>query len=568
MLTEIAVDDYAIIGHVSVRFARGLNVLPGETGAGKSILVGALSLVLGERVSDDIIRKGEDTCRVEAIFDLGGRDQDGFLRQYGLKGPDRCFVLSREVRRGGRSKCAVNGRALTLTGLREIGNYLVDLHGQHEHQLLLDARRHIDFLDGFGRLVGLRDEFDTRRKEFVELGRKIEEIEQEIADIESKGDFIRYEIAEIEGANLKQDEDAEIEREISLLEHAEKIIEAGSEAMDAIYDSDEAAMRMMSKARSLLERIGRYSEDLASLGRELEQAEVVVKEVAENLRGHLSAIDLDPARLEALRERHMVIGRMKHKYGQTVGDILSHLKRLKQGIENTAELEVEVSDIKSRRDALESELAGLAHGLSTRRRRAARRFEKLIEAEMASLGIDGAAFRVVFEDYDEGEEIHGEDGKPVMIGETGAEFAEFFVRTNPGEDLMHLRRIASGGEISRVMLALKKILADTDRVGTLIFDEIDSGIGGSMAEVVASKLHEVSRSRQVMCITHLPQIAALADLHLAVGKTTSGGRTTTDVAEVTGERRVTEVARMIGGRKPTKSARVHAEEILKRSVAK
>ena len=569
MLSELRVADYAIIDQIAIRFAPGLNVMTGETGAGKSIIVGALGFVIGERVSEDVVRKGADACRVEAIFDLKGRGLDHRSgHPIPVQSPDGRLCLARELKRGGRSKCTINGRIATLTGLRNLGDRLVDFHGQHDHQLLLHAPSHLDFLDGFGGLMDLRGCFDERRRTFLELGARVERIRQEIEDIRSKGDLIKYEIAEIEQANIKAGEDAELEREVRLLEHAEKIIEVGTEVMGTIYDSDQAAMRLLSRAGSLLGKIAPYSEDVASMQEDLEQAEVIVKEVGENLRDRLSQIDLDASRLEQLRERRVIIEKLKRKYGQTIDHVLAHLERLKAGMESTERLEAEVEDLSSKRGDLEKELVALAAELSAKRKNAARRFERLTQAELRSLGIAGGVFKVVFEDLEEGEDICGEDDHHLRIGEKGADFAEFFVRTNPGEDLMHLRRIASGGEISRVMLALKKILADVDRIPTLIFDEIDAGIGGSIADVVAGKLYQVAQSRQVVCITHLPQIAALADGHLAVGKTSVGGRTVTEIVQVEGEQRVNEMARMIGGKEPAKSARAHAKEILKRSVAR
>ncbi len=568
MLRELTVENYAIIETASIRPAGGLNVLTGETGAGKSIIVGALSFVLGERVSDDVVRRGADRCRVEAVFEMAGGHIRSCLAELGLPAEVSQVRVAREITRGGRSRCSIDGRGVPIAQVRSLGEMLVDFHGQHEHQQLLHAKSHIDFLDGFGRLEGLRERFASSRLSLVGLRKQITELEQEIAYIRSKEEFIRYEIQEIEQLDLKENEDVAIEQEISLLEHAEKIIEEGSRAVDAIYDRDDSAIDLLSEARGALERISSYADRLASLAESIEQAEVITKEVAETLRHEISRIDLDASRLEALRDRRAVIERIKRKYGETLDNVHQRLRRLKAGLDNREDLEHELRELKGQKESLENEVAGAAVDLSNERRAAAKRFERLAEIEIKSLGIAGGQFRVVFEDLDEGEEICAEDGKVLRIGEYGMDNVEFFVRTNPGEDLLPLRRIASGGEISRVMLALKKILAEIDEVGTLVFDEIDSGIGGTMADVIAGKLSEVARSRQVICITHLAQIAGPADLHLAVGKSAVRGRTVTSVSEVKGDARVKELTRMIGGRRPPESARVHAEEILKRSVAK
>jgi DNA repair protein RecN (Recombination protein N) len=559
MLRELKVTDYAIIDDLAVRFDPGLNIFTGETGAGKSIIVGALSFTLGERVSEDVIRKGEPACRVEAVFDLAGR---------GAKADAQQITLSREIARDGRSKCTANGKVISLSALRELGDSLVDFHGQHEHQVILNVASHIDFLDDFGGLRAARTDLAAKRRAFMEASKRLTALRQAIDDVCTKEDFIRHEIREIEGLDLKAEEDAQIEEETNLLENAEKIMQAGSEATEVLYDGDDAAIKLVSRARLLLEKLAPYSRDFASLGESLDQAHMIVKEVAESLRDALARIDLDASRLEYLRERGAAIERIKRKFGKSVDEVLAHLKALKAGLANREELEAEAGRLEAERTGLARDVVARATALSQRRKTIAERFEKLVEAELKSLGMQGGGFKVVFEKLEDGEAIAAGRGEPTMVGDKGIDTVEFFIRTNKGEDLLPLRRIASGGEISRVMLALKRILAEVDRVGTLVFDEIDSGIGGSVAAVVAAKLREVARARQVICITHLPQIAAAADLHLAVDKGTSGGRTVTEVVEVEGEGRVQELARMLAGTKPSKSAVAHAEEMLKRSDSK
>jgi DNA repair protein RecN (Recombination protein N) len=569
MLAELRVKNYAIIEEIAVTLGPGFNALTGETGAGKSIIVGALGFALGEKVSDDVVRKGQDTCKVEVVFRLGKPTLKRLeAAMPGLECRDGVLRLEREITRGGRSRAAVNGLRAALAQVRDLGTLLVDFHGQHEHQLLLDPKTHIDFLDAFAHLLSDRDRLAARRHELMGLAGRISKLEQEIAHIDEKQDYIRYEIREIEHLELAEGEDEALEAEIALLENAEKILEAGTETMDALYDGDEAAIRNLSRAAALLEKLGAYSEDLAALAKSLEEAEVIVKETSESLRDCLGRIDLDPAHLERLRERQAAIERVKRKYGMGVGDVLEHLRRLRQGLENKDDLVVELSDFKAESLKVADEVIGLARDLSSARRAAASGFAKSVERELKTLGMDGAGFRIVFEDLEDGEEVEDRRGNRHIVGDKGIETVEFFVRTNKGEDLLPLRRIASGGEVSRVMLGLKRILADVDQVDAMVFDEIDAGIGGGMADVVGEKLREVAGSRQVICITHLPQIAAPADLHLAVVKSLVGGRTVTGVTQVDGDARVEELARMIGGKKAPASARLHAEEILKRAVAK
>jgi DNA repair protein RecN (Recombination protein N) len=565
MLRQLAITNYAIIDQLNVGFAPGLNVLSGETGAGKSIVVGALSFALGERVSDDVIRKGETSCRVEARFDVGAAGS--YLRDSRpdlFEGSEE-IVLAREITRDGKSRCLVKGKAVSLTALRDLGNLLVDFHGQHEHQAILNVASHIDFLDDFGGLYALREQVGGARRRLGEIDKQVRLLRQRLDDLTNQQDFIRREIGEIEGLDLKENEDVEIEEEIGLLENAEKIIQAGNEAGDALYDGEEAAVKAVARARQLLEKIAPYRRDLAPLGESLDQAQVLIREVAETLRDSLGRIDLDASRLEYLRERAAAVDRIKRRFGKSVAEVLAHLKELRASLGSREEIEAEVARLETEGRGLARDLARLAGDLSDKRRKLAARLESLLDKELVSLGMGGGALRVVFEKLEDGCRVEGADCESILVGEKGADQVEFFIRTNKGEDMLPLRRIASGGEISRVMLALKRILAEADRVETLVFDEIDAGIGGTVADVVAAKLRDVSRSRQVICITHLPQIAAAAGFHLAVDKSTVRGRTVTRIEEVRGQERVKELARMLAGSKAPKTALVHAEEMLKRS---
>jgi DNA repair protein RecN (Recombination protein N) len=569
MLRELAVQGYAIIDDARIELCPGLNILTGETGAGKSIILGTLGFVLGDRVSDDIIGSRSDTCRVEAAFDIPA---SGSLRKEleamgVLQGPKAGagLVLCREISRGGRSRCRLNGESVPVKTLKAAGDVLVDFHGQHEHQLLLKAERHVDFLDAFAGLLDLRDDVTSLRREFTELARKIRNIEDDIEQAESRRDLTRYEIDELAKLKLVEGEDEDLESRLRVLEHAEKIIQLGSEAVELAYDGDESALHILARVRDALERLAVFNPGLEPLLESLDGAEAAIKEVAEEVRSQVSRIDLEGADLEAMRERLAQIERIKRKYGESVPELLERLERLKRSLDGREEMGLYLAELEERRGEAGSRLARAALDLSERRKKASRKFEKLVEKEIRSLGIDGGAFRVVFEEVEEGDEVRTAEGEKIIAGEWGMDQVEFFVRTNPGENLLPLRRIASGGEISRVMLALKSILAEVDEVGTLVFDEIDAGIGGGTADAVALKLREVADKRQVVCITHLPQIAVAGDLHLKVQKAAAAGGTSASVLPVEGSARVTELARMIDGRKPSRSAVLHAEEILNKA---
>jgi DNA repair protein RecN (Recombination protein N) len=566
MLRKLTAHGYAIIDEVSIELSPGLNILTGETGAGKSIILGTLGFVLGDRVSDDIIGKRADSCKVEAVFDLSRLGALGKrLVEAGVLGQNRAdskIVLTRELSRKGRSRCRLNGEAVTIKTLKAVGDVLVDFHGQHEHQLLLKAERHVDFLDAFAGLEEEREKVSSARRDLIELGKKVRNLEDDIRQAESRRDLTRFEIDELAKLQLVEGEDERLESDLRVLEHAEKIIELGSEAIELTYDGDESAMQLLARAREAIERLASLNPDLEPLLENLDGAEVAVKEVAEELRSQVSRIDLEGSDLEAMRDRLGQIDRVKRKYGETVPELLARLERLKNSLDNREEMEVLLEELREDLEKRAGALAQMAIKLSARRKKASRRFEKLVEEEIRALGIEGGAFKVVFEDAEDGEEVSAPDGGKVRVGEYGMDQVEFFVRTNPGENLLPLRRIASGGEISRVMLALKSILAGVDEVGTLIFDEIDAGIGGGTADTVAIKLRQVADSRQVVCITHLPQIAVAGNLHLKVEKATGEGRTSATVMPVEGKMRIEEVARMIDGRKPSDSAITHAEKIL------
>ncbi len=562
MLKELTIRDYAIIGNLTLRFTQGLNILTGETGAGKSIIVGALGFLLGERVTEDVIRKGADRCWVEGVFEISPELTDEFLTSGLISDRHTTMTIRREIKRGGRTRAWINGAQISLQSLRKAGELLVDFHGQHEHQLLLKPERHVRFLDAFAGLAPLRKEVVRLRKDYLELTKKKRELEALLAKLTRERDAIEYEIEELEKLNLKEGEDVRLEKEIRILENAERILEYGGEILVCLYDSDNSAISLISTARRLLEKLTPLYDTCESLAKELEQAEVTIAEVANQVREELSSVELDPEELEQMRQRLHQLEFAKRKYGETIEGLIARLKRLKSTTLEESDLKSEVEALNTKIEKTSELLTKRVEELTQKRKRAARRFEARVVKEMVSLGFKDAVFRVLFEPVENGVEISLPHGGSIKVSEDGQELAEFFIRTNPGEDILPLRRIASGGEISRVMLGLKKILADVDEVGTLVFDEIDAGIGGSTAGIVARKLCEVSSQRQVLCITHLAQIAAQGDVHFKVVKKTSAGRTIVDVKPVEGEERVREIARMLSGEKMSPGAIRHAREIL------
>ncbi len=564
MLRRLRVNNYAIIDDLEIEFDPGFNVFTGETGAGKSIIVGALGFVIGERVAEDIIRKGADSAVVEAEFQLSPR----LLASIGNQNlPSRTSKISirREMMRNGRSKFFLNGKSSSLSEIRALGEYLVDFHGQHEHQQILNTSTHVVLLDAFADLEEMTLNLKQLRAKLKDLKKKIADLEMHHSSLVREEGIIRKDIEEIEKLNLRQNEDAELEAEIRLQENREKIIQTASKAIDDLYESENSALSKIYCALDSINQLSQYMDECKGLSSDLEQSIAIVKEVAETLRKKISHIDLDERMLEAMRERLGAIERLKRRYGKSIGEIIEYAKQLKSTLDARPDLEAEIAMTRKEIEAVESDLVKIALDLRSKRKASSRRFESLIRQEMVRLGIESADFKVLFDQIDDGEVVVESDRGKFVISETGIDYVEFFIRTNVGEDLHPLRRIASGGEVSRIMLAIKKVLAGADQVETVVFDEIDIGIGGGLAEVVGNSLRELASKRQVICITHLAQIAAMARKHFLVSKSVEAKRTVTRVEVLSRKQRVEELARMIGGRKPPTSAIEHAEELLRKA---
>jgi DNA repair protein RecN (Recombination protein N) len=550
MLVELRIRDFAVIRDLKVELGPGLNALTGETGAGKSIVIGALSLLLGERASSESVRTGADRAVVEAVFDLSRLpDLRGRLDELGLPCDDDFLVLRREVQAEGRNRAWINGSPATAGAVGEFGGALVDLHGQHEHQTLLHGHEQRRILDAF---AGAQDE----AREVARLHTRRSELERERAgreerrrELEARSDFLRFQVGEIDEAKVEEDEDVQVEDELRRLDHAEELARDAERAHRVLYAGDGSASELLAQARDLLRRVAGVDGALEETAREVEGAYHLVTELGRSLGDYASGVEINPRRAEELRRRSDLLFRLKRKYGPGLADVLATRARLHQELEELDRGEEELGVLEEAISRVTGELQAATESLSTARREAAARLAADVEALLPELGMEGAVFRVALDPFDE----------PTAHG---GERVGFVASLNPGFAPRSLARIASGGELSRVMLALKAILARVDRVPTLIFDEIDAGIGGTVANAVSRKLREVANHHQVLVITHLPQLASMGHRHLRVEKDTTEGVAATSIVALSGDERVREIARMLGGDPESETSREHARELL------
>jgi DNA repair protein RecN (Recombination protein N) len=549
MLHALHIENLAIIDRLEVAFEAGFNALTGETGAGKSILIDALNLALGERADISLIRAGAEKLRVNAVFEVPNDPElHALLGELGVEPEDGLLYLSREVHTSGRSIARINGQPVPVSALKALGERLIDMHGQHEHQSLLKPSSHLEFLD---RWLGepalkLRQQVREAVSALRQTERELQEIVAREREREQMLDLYRFQVDEIRAANLQVGEDEQLETEARRLVYAEKLVALAGNAYDALMGEHGAYDQAASASRNLTD-IARIDPSVSPWGEMLESALVQLEEVAHNLRAYAESIEYDPARLEAVIERQELIKRLKRKYGDTIEAVLQYadeaaakLHALETQTERRAELEAELARLQESAHALCEQLSAL-------RRDGAQRFANAVQTVLRTLAMERAQFTV--------------EVRPKPMDATGADSVEFLFSANPGEPPRPLSKIASGGEMSRVMLALKTVLADAAPVPTLVFDEIDAGIGGRTAHAVGEQIAQLAQHCQILCVTHLPQIACRANHHLLIEKHTDGAMTRVAVQPLTGEARVQEIARMLAGT-PTETALQHARELL------
>lgn len=559
MLTELSIKNFAIIDNLRISFKPGLNILTGETGAGKSIIIDALNLVLGERSSSEFIRTGEKTASVESVFDISGDSHiKKLLDETGVKiGSEDDLIIKREINAAGKSQVYINGERFNVSTLEKIGEYLVDIHGQHDHQLLLRKENQMEVLDSFGNLSELRSEVRARLDDFQKSENRLEELKRKYAEKAQKEELLKFQIQEIANANLKPGEDEELKKEKEILKNSLLLTQTSFKTCEALYEGDSSAYSILSSIKPEFSRVASIDENQASFYKRFEEIAVQIRELAGEIHSYADGIDSNPKRLEEIEERIDFLNRLKRKYNASLDEILKLKEEKESELRTMDSSGQEIGRLEAEKERLESELQKISLKLSGRRKSLASEIEKKVEKELKRLKMEKARFAISFA------EIAKSEKGLYRVTLRGIDDIEFLISPNPGEELKPLAKIASGGELSRVMLAIKSILAEADMVPVLIFDEIDSGIGGVVAEVVGEKLKEVAKKRQVLCITHLPQIAGFADAHFKVSKRVIDKKTVVKVDELDKNSRVEEIAKMLGGEKISEISRKHAREILK-----
>ena len=561
MLVHLTISNFAIIGHLEMDLKPGLNILSGETGAGKSIIINAVNLILGERASSDLIRSGTDEARVEALFHFPENPTlSQFLLDLGFPFNGE-LLIKRTISREGRNKISVNGSLANLQMLSKVGTMLISISGQHEHQLLLKPDNHLFLLDDFGGLTPERLELNESFHEFESLKEKLRKLEKEIKEDEERQELTRFQIKEIETANINRGEDSLLEKEKKRLRYAEQLMEIVTESYGTLYEKEDSVLSNIASCIKAIEKGAKVEEHLGSIMNALLSSKADIEDVALELRDLKSTIIIDPYRLEEVQERLQLMNKLKKKYGPSVNDILDFKEKLHGMIDNLDQKRDELKKLNKSIKEIERAVRSKMTILSKKRKSVAKAFEESVKNELNLLDMKDTRFEVRFHDGD----MRRDDRSPEnmnILKVDGYDRVEFMLSPNIGEELKPLSRIASGGELSRIMLALKTILARTASVESIIFDEVDSGIGGATAEVLGDKLRSLAEYHQILCITHLPQIACKGDNHFRVTNKIVEKRTQTIISELDSEERVKEIARLLGGKVISKQALSHAKEML------
>lgn len=564
MLRELRIKDFALIEELFIRFGEGLNVLTGSTGAGKSIIVGAIGLLLGERGERSQIRSGSESAMVEGLFELRGMEKiKETINRLGIKTDQGQLVLGREIFPQGSGHCYANGRLITLSCLRSIGDLLIDLHGPHQHQSLLHRDSHLDLLDGFGGLWPLRRKADSAYRALKEELSQGDRLIKARKEAEEKRELYSFQLREIEATNPQPGEDERLEEEKKILENTEALTQSLSSVVNLLYEAKGSALENLQGAERDLERAAKIDSKLEKPVEDLREVSIKVDDLQHLLTSCLGRIEHNPQRLEEVTERFFSLKELKKRFGGTIEGVLSYKSKLKEVLGAAEDLESALRANQKRINELKGNFSSLCHLLSQKRCEVAERLEKRVEEELIPLGMEKTRFGVRLTASEAKDGLVELKGKRFTATERGMERAEFFISPNPGEELKPLTKIASLGEASRIMLALKTILAEADQIPILIFDEIDVGIGGKVAHQVGERLKRLASSRQVICITHLQQIASQAQHHYKVEKAIQRKRTETRIHKLTKEERVEEIARMLAGKRISPAALEQAQEMIR-----
>jgi DNA repair protein RecN (Recombination protein N) len=556
MIVELSINNFAIIDNVKINFEKGFNVLTGETGAGKSIIIEGISMILGQRANRNLIRSGEERAIIEGVFYLEDPVEiNETLEEHGIDiDPNNYLIITREIYNNGRTISRVNGRVVTLSVLNDITANLVDIHGQHEHQSLLDPRTHIKLVDSFGNeeLKSLLETINKKYRVLQEEKNRLKELSQNIENIEREIDLLQYQLKDIDSADIFNLDEDEIMSEYNKLNNIKDIAFNLGQVIDMLNSDDYSGYSIIngiSKCRLNLNNIEKYDEALKEYNNILESVEYELKDLYISIKDYLENLELDEEGLIILEEKIDLLNSLKRKYGNTIEDIIEYRNSIEAKLNNLLNNERAIEETNKRIESLEKELMNDCLKLTDLRKRISKKLEANITKELEELNMKNVVFKINFDKHD-------------YFTAEGLDKIEFLISTNKGEELKPLSKIVSGGEMARIMLAFKKILSQYDNIPTLIFDEIDTGISGRTAQIVGEKIKSISKNHQVICISHLPQIAALADVHFLISKEVIDDKTFVAVKKLDYNERIEELSRLLGGVNLTNTTKLHAKEML------
>jgi DNA repair protein RecN (Recombination protein N) len=559
MLSELYISNFALIDDITIKFNKGLNIFTGTTGVGKSLIIGALNFLLGSRVTNDIVRTGKKDVSVSGVFIIRNEHIREELREHIDSFDDEEIIIQRTLDQNGRNRCRLNNQPITVPLLKEIGELLVNIHGQHEHESLTKPLNQLSILDGFGKLDTNRGKFTEIYTKAIEKERLIQSLNEHQEARKRQIELYHFEVNEIEGACLKPDELDILEKERFILANSEKIQNTLSYCTDSLYESDHSIISRLKEIANELSKIKDIDNSFENPMKSCNQSLFQLEDVAITLSKCVEAHDFDPQRLEHIEDRIETIHRLKSKYGETIEDILSYCKESKSKLEQLLKENEDLGSTEKELEKLKESVNDSGKKLTQLRKKASNKLSTLVKKELADLGITNGRFDIDISSIDmtNAEQFNLEDGS-----RSGFDHIEFMFSSNLGEELKPLRKIASGGEISRIMLALKRHLASADQTPVLIFDEIDANIGGRTGRIIGEKLRLVSQSHQVICITHLPQIASYAEQHFKVNKFVENDKTFVTIDILSNKERLEEVAEMIRGTEKTDVTRKQAKEMI------
>lgn len=551
MLQELTIKNFAIISSLHLTFTNGMTALTGETGAGKSIIIDAVSLLAGARSSIEYIRQGSDQCLLEGIFDLPQQVEfQELAEELGIDIEDNMLIVQRDMNLSGKNICRINGRTVTLASLRKIGQYLVDIQGQNDHQELMNPDSHLRLLDSFGSKAFQKKKraYQTEYKNYMDLARRVNKYKQNEQSFAQRIDMLTFQQEEIGNAQLEDGEEARLIEERDKLMNFQRIVDTLSYSYQGLSNDEAGALDSIGSVSQELQSIASLDSEYQSISENVSSAYYLLQDAASEISRQLDVLELDEQRLEIVNERLDLIHQLKRKYGDSIEAILAYYQKISQELLDSDFSEGKLEQLENELLEKENILTEQAQGLHDEREKMAEKLEIAIQQELKQLYMENARFQVMF--------------KATAFQEDGLDQVEFYITTNPGEPLKPLVKVASGGEISRIMLALKTIFSKTQELTSIVFDEVDTGVSGRVAQAIADKIYQIGENSQVLCITHLPQVAAKADHQLFIQKEIVNGRTITKVEELPETERTNEIARMLAGAEITELTLQHAKELL------